>query len=90
MIVFLALLDILGGICLAFSWIGTLTSLIGLFILVKGLFSIVGSLASKYYFDWMGWIDLIVGMSLIFGFAIPWLWILPILKGSYSLVFSFK
>jgi len=88
MLMLLALLDILGGLTLAFSWTYPFVYFIGLLILVKGLFSLAGSLTSGHYFDWMGWVDIIAGIMLIFGFGISWFWVLPVLKGCYSLLFS--
>ena len=90
MLVLLALLDILAGITLVFSWAGQVVSIIGLLVLVKGIYSLTTSFTSKYFFDWMGWVDLITGIMLIFGLFVPFFWVLPILKGVYSLLFSFK
>jgi uncharacterized membrane protein HdeD (DUF308 family) len=80
----LGFLDILVGVSLLFP--NFLAFYIGVIILVKGISSIVGSFAVKYFFDVMGFIDVIAGMILVFNFSIPWFWILPMLKGIYSLV----
>ncbi len=88
MLLILSLLDILAGVFLAVSLKGLVASLIGLIVLVKGLFSLAGSMSEKYFFDWMGWIDMITGVMLIFSLSVPMFWIIPIVKGVYSLVFS--
>jgi hypothetical protein len=90
MLIFLSLLDILTGICLAFSLKGVIISIIGTLVLVKGIFSLIGSIGTRYYFDWMGWVDLISGIMLIFGIFVHWFWILPVIKGLYSMIFSFS
>lgn len=58
--------------------------------LLKGAFSILSSLGVGYWFDWMGWIDVIAaGALLLFAFGIPaevfttLAWIV-IFKGVYS------
>ncbi len=34
----------------------------------------------------LGIIDITAGLMLIFSFFIPWFWVLPMIKGIYSLV----
>ena len=85
----LSLIDIVAGIFLLFKIFPGLAFWLGIIILLKGISSVVGSIFSKYFFDWMGFIDLIVGILLIFNLSVPWFWILPILKGSYTLILSF-
>ncbi len=80
----LGFLDILVGISLIFP--NFLSFYLGILILIKGIFSIIGSFAVKYFFDFMGFIDLIAGIMLLFSFSIPWFWILPMIKGIYSLI----
>jgi uncharacterized membrane protein HdeD (DUF308 family) len=80
----LGFLDVLCGICLLFP--NPLCFYIGLIILIKGIFSIIGSFAAKYFFDFMGFIDVIAGVILLLNFSIPWFWLLPLIKGIYSLV----
>jgi len=88
MLLVLSIIDIIAGICLGISLKGILAVIIGLIILFKAFVSLGTSLGSGYIFDWMGWIDLIAGLSLLIGFIIPWLWVIVIIKGIYSLVFS--
>jgi len=80
----LGLFDIVVGISLAFP--NFLAFYIGVIILLKGISSIVGSFAVKYFFDVMGFIDVIAGVILVFNFSIPWFWLLPTIKGIYSLI----
>ena len=80
----LGFLDILVGISLAYP--NFLSFYLGILILIKGILSILGSFATKYFFDFMGFIDLIAGVMLIFSFSIPWFWLLPMIKGFYSLI----
>jgi len=87
-IAILGILDILAGISLVFP--NFLVFYLGVIILIKGIFSIVGSFASKFFLDFMGFIDLIVGLMLLFNFSIPFFWILPIIKGAYSLIVGFS
>ncbi len=80
----LGFLDILVGISLMFP--NFLAFYLGVIALIKGISSVIGSFATGFYFDFMGFIDLIAGIMLIFGFSIPWFWILPMIKGTYSLI----
>ena len=84
LIAILGFLDILVGISLMFP--NFLAFTLGVLVLLKGIFSVVGSFASGFFFDVMGFIDLIAGIMLIFGFFIPWFWLLPMIKGIYSLI----
>lgn len=59
--------------------------------IAKGLFSLLSSFSMRYFFDWMGFIDVIVGIifglmsfGLFFGFYSIVGWIV-LLKGMYSL-----
>ncbi|NIO44795.1 MAG: hypothetical protein GTN36_04555 [Candidatus Aenigmarchaeota archaeon] len=80
----LGFLDVLVGISLIYP--NFLAFTLGVLVLLKGTFSVIGSFASGSFFDFMGFIDLIAGIMLIFGFFIPWFWILPMIKGAYSIV----
>ena len=80
----LGFLDILAGISLIFP--NFLAFYIGLMVLIKGVSSVIGSFAVGFFFDVMGFIDLVVGIVLLLGFSVPWLWILPMIKGIYSII----
>jgi hypothetical protein len=63
--------------------------------LFKGLTSFLSSIGMGYYFDWMGIIDMITGVGLVFlmwGFSFGFLYtigIVAILKGAYSFLRGF-
>jgi len=81
----LGLIDIAVGISLIFPnflgfYLGIITSL-------KGVSSAIGGITMKnIVFIILGIIDLIAGIMLLFGFSIPWFWILLMIKGTYSLI----
>lgn len=60
----------------------------------KGFFSVVSSLGVGYWFDWMGWTDIISAVVLgLFAFGLPasmfaYVAYLVIFKGSYSILRS--
>jgi len=83
-LIILSLIDIAVGVSLMFP--NFLGFYLGIIILLKGISSIIGSFVSGFYFEIMGAIDLISGLMLIFGFFVPWFWIIPMLKGIYSLI----
>jgi uncharacterized membrane protein HdeD (DUF308 family) len=83
-LVILGFFDIIVGLSLLFH--NFLAFYIGIIILIKGVSSVIGSFAAKYFFDFMGFIDLIAGVILLLNLSIPWFWILPMIKGIYSLV----
>lgn len=68
--------------------------LIGLlwFHLIKGAFSLLGSISSGYFFDWMGAIDLLAGIAVLFRGAnllvgfFSMIMIGLIIKGLYTLL----
>ena len=69
-----------------------LLNIIAGIMLMKGAFSLLSSLGVGYWFDWMGWLDVIGGAALLlFAFGIPaaifanLAWII-VFKGIYSLV----
>lgn len=86
----LGLLDIIAGFCLLFSKSipQSILFYLGIIILIKAIFSIAGSFLTKYFLDFMGFIDLVTAILLIFSWNIPWFWILPVSKGAYSLIFG--
>jgi len=55
-------LDILGGVLLVLS-VST-TPLFAIFFILKGIWSIISSVGSGYYADWMGAVDLLTGIGL--------------------------
>jgi len=85
----LGVLDIITGICLALGLKGSIIGIIGMIILAKGILSLLGSFVTQHFLDWMGYIDVIAGVCLIAGFSIPYFWLLPIFKGTYSILTGF-
>ena len=88
LLMILSLLDIFAGLLILFRVEG-LVFLIGITVLLKGLSTVAGSFMSKHFLEWMGYIDLITGVILIFNLGLGWFWVLPLLKGIYTLVLSF-
>ena len=86
----LSTIDILSGLLLGLGWTGTFVTIIGAIMLIKGVYSLITSLGVGYPFDWMGWTDLITGILILTSFSISWFWIVPILKGTYSFLFSLR
>jgi hypothetical protein len=84
LLIILSLVDIAVGISLIFP--NFLGFYLGIIVLIKGISSVVGAFASGFYFDIMGAIDLIAGILLLLSFNIPWFWLLPIIKGLFSLI----
>lgn len=84
----LGIIDILAGIWITFG-INYIAYYLGVVILIKGIFSLIGSFASKFFLDFLGVLDIIVGLSLMFAWDIPWIGIFIIVKGIYSLIVGF-
>jgi len=84
----LGTLDVVAGISLLFlkTFPANFLFYIGLLVLLKAIYSVATGILSKCFFDFLGWIDLIVGIALIFSFSIPYLWLAPVIKGIYSMV----
>ena len=80
----LSMIDILAGITLLFP--NFLGFYLGIAVLIKGVSSMFGIPTGDLGIVIMGSIDIIVGIMLLTGFSIPWIWILPILKGVYSML----
>ena len=64
-------------------WADILVTL-GIIYLIKGGISFVGSVLGGFWFDVMGIVDLLVAVSLIFAFEIPFLWVALLVKGLFS------
>ncbi|NPA38372.1 MAG: hypothetical protein GXN99_01095 [Candidatus Nanohaloarchaeota archaeon] len=93
-VVMLSILDIITGLLYFYDKSVSSILLIGLlwFHLIKGVLSLLGSISSGYFFDWMGTIDLLAGIAvLIRGSNIlttffSYVMILLIIKGTYTLL----
>jgi len=90
-VLILSAIDLLSGSLLLLNLKFFLNYIAGI-MLLKGAFSLLSSLGIGYWFDWMGFIDVISGVALLlFAFGIPaaifstLAWIV-IFKGVYSLL----
>ncbi len=88
---FLGAIDIIGAVLLLTGKSAPqfIVFWIGIIILLKGIASVLGSVASGFFLDILGAIDLIVGLSLIFSWSLSWFWWAPLIKGAYSLFVGF-
>lgn len=88
----LAIIDLIAGILLIFHPGISLVRIVGLFVLGKGLWSIVTSTMFGFFADWMGMIDTLAGVALIFtynGHSFPLMTLLGVViifKGLFSMV----
>lgn len=78
------MLDILAGVSLLIP--NFLGFYLGIVILLKGLSSMLGLPTGDLGIVIMGIVDIIAGVMLLTNFSIPWFWILPMIKGVYSLI----
>lgn len=60
--------------------------LIGWTILLKGLYSMAMGALNGFYFDVLGWADVLAGGVLLFSWSIPFLWVFVAGKGLYSML----
>ena len=84
----LGLLDIaIGSVLVAYGAFGAgIVVAVGIIALLKGMWSIISGIASGFWLDVLGFLDLLAGISLILGFSIPYLWAFVILKGVWSMI----
>lgn len=87
----LSIIDVVAGGFLLLS-APHLANYFAFIFLIKGLFSLLSSFSMRYFFDWMGAVDVIVGIvfglmsfGLFFGFYSTIGWIV-LLKGIYSII----
>ena len=80
----LGIIDILAGISLIYP--NFLAFYIGIIIILKGVSSMLGVAAGNLVIVILGIIDVVAGISLVLGLAVPWIWLLLIVKGFFSLV----
>ncbi len=59
---------------------------IGIIMLIKAVYSLAASISTHFYFDWLGWIDLLTAAVIILNLAIPFYFLVPIAKGVYSII----
>ena len=82
-----AALDFAAGISLLFP--NPLGLFIGIVALLKGASSLIGGFTGEMGILVLGIIDILAGISLIFDFSLPFLWIVVMAKAAYSLLFCF-
>ncbi len=90
-IIILGILDVIAGF-LTFLETDIVTGVFfyfGCFMLLKGIYSMLTSAVKGWYLDFMGWIDLLAGITLLTVWNIPYIWVLVIIKGVYSAMFGF-
>ena len=91
LLLILGLLDVIVGLSILFKEIfAGIVLALGFIALIKGIFSIIGGLMSKFFLDVLGWIDFIAGIILLLNFSIPFFWLAVIAKGVYSIIMGWK
>ena len=98
MLLLLGICDVVAGIFLFFGNMlgGSMVLIVfGSIIAFKGLYSLVASIGVGYLYDWMGFLDLLVGLLLVaafYGYVFDVSWaigLFVLLKGLYSVFFWF-
>lgn len=84
LLVILSVIDILVGVSLMFP--NFLGFYLGIIVLLKGLSSMLGIPTGDIGIVIMGFIDIAAGAMLLSGFIIPWFWLIPLIKGVYSII----
>jgi len=83
----LGLVDIFAGVTILFpETFSSLALILGVTVLLKGIFSFGSAVLNSYWLDWMGILDIITGIFLLTGFSIQYFWILPLIKGLYTIL----
>jgi len=83
----LGLLDLVAGLVIIFpDFLSFVAFYIGIIILLKGIFSFGTAALNNHWLDWMGAIDIITGISILTGFSFQYLWVLPVMKGVYTIL----
>jgi len=97
-LVILGIIDIVVGIGLVFS--GSLEGVSIIFYLamlgiIKGIYSIISAIAGGFYYDLLGFMDLVSGILLYFAFSgshlgfFFYIGLVMVLKGLYSMAMGF-
>ena len=96
LLLLLGILDLLAGAALAVSGLvpmqaSSFVLWVGIFVLLKGVYSYLAAVLNEFWFDILGIIDIIVGIllfSVYFGIVFPlffWIGLLLILKAFWSI-----
>jgi hypothetical protein len=81
----LGIIDVLAGISIALP--NPIGFYLGIIELVKGVSSLLGGVSDKG-FAVLGIMDVIAGIMLLTGFSLPFFWIIFMVKGVFTTVFS--
>ena len=84
LLLMLSLIDILVGVTLLFP--NFLGFYLGIAVLLKGISSMFGIPTGDIGIVIMGGIDIVAGLMLLYSIVVPWFWVLPVLKGIYSML----
>lgn len=90
----ISVVDFLAAILLVWNFPGNFAFAVALIMLAKGIWSITSSLATGFYFDFLGMIDFFAAIVLIvinFGTPVSYAWIIGALvagKAIYTLLSS--
>ena len=93
-VLILSIIDLLAGGLLLFN-LNFLLNYIAIILFFKGFFSIISSLGFGYWWDWMGWVDIITSIALaLFSFGLPaaiftYVAYIVIFKGTYTMLRGF-
>jgi membrane-bound ClpP family serine protease len=92
-LIFLGILDLTAALSLIFE-VKFIAFWLGLVMLIKGIDSLFSSFLSKYFYDWLGFLDFLTGISLFclfYGIDLPFklIGILELIKAFYCLIQSF-
>lgn len=80
----LGLVDIFAGVSLLVP--NFLGFYMGIAMLLKGLSSMLSLTEGNLMIVAMGLLDIAAGAMLVFGFSLPWFWLIIVLKGVYSII----
>lgn len=91
LVAILAVVDVLAGVFILFNS-PMFANYLAFIFLLKGLFSLASSFSMHYFFDWMGFADVLAGICFafisfgwFFGFFTTIGWLI-LLKGIYSFI----
>ena len=83
----LGAIDIIAALILLYpGQLSALSYFFGIIVLAKAAYSLISCFLGGFYADFMGFADLVAGISLLTGFGIPFLWLIMLLKGLVSMI----
>lgn len=81
----LGILDTVAAGALIIAFPRAIVFWLGALILIKGISSVIGGAIEGWWFDVLGWIDLVAAVCLLLGWSIPFLWLALLAKGLWSI-----